>query len=185
MKIVSDLRRKSSSHPQERMAWFMHAEQVSRCWTEMYCVSGCAMENNRSFESGMYTVTLPGGSKLPFSFPLCAYCGLQKHGGTYCECCSSAYYCNDGCRNADADYHQYVCNLRKVEREQAEAFTAYHGVERCGYCHKSAKEVANLSRCTSCCSIKYCGIECQQADKKVHIQECWMAQSVSESKYPQ
>ncbi|EJK64110.1 hypothetical protein THAOC_15187 [Thalassiosira oceanica] len=45
-------------------------------------------------------------------------------------------------------------------------------VETCANCGKEASEAVKLKQCTACRLVKYCGVDCQRAHRKLHKKAC-------------
>ena len=44
--------------------------------------------------------------------------------------------------------------------------------EACANCGKHRSDTVKLKDCTACRLIKYCGVECQKAHRKIHKKAC-------------
>ena len=152
---------------------------------------GCAFVQSREItrHTEMYRVALPSIVISQFKVPGCSLCGKpvqSRNDGLLCKRCKATQYCSENCQRADWKFHKYVCELRKAELKQAEAFVKESKIARCGNCHEPAKEGSPLLICTGCRCIQYCSRECQLApqERQLHRQECWLGKSVGARKCP-
>ncbi len=138
----------------------------------MACVSCKAHEKWKTFNICIECID----NSLMMECTLCA-CGpyapmehMKKVKLHSCEKCESQVYCNESCEGDDSEYHAEFCD--SLHEMQLMLVTQKMNEKHCSACNKKPPPEKKLQRCSACHVSKYCGIECQYADRFYHQVRC-------------
>jgi hypothetical protein len=112
----------------------------------------------------------------------CAACDIVAENLLQCKRCRNVYYCNKKCQKNNWSIHSKDCKVKHdLPTEEIDDFfdPSIINIPKiiphqriCEYCLKSEPENERYSKCGKCKTARYCSVECQKHDWKVHKKIC-------------